>query len=156
MFPGTWRAERTPYLQLHSHPPTWTRRQGPTPKSKDSKWLDQARLWLRPLQAWLASTYRPGRDSLDSVVTLPVQVLESLMAEAAGGVRGNSLPQISALFVSGNGCVGAGVGRTPGGLQTLVSRLALTPYQHQIVEGGVTNMPNLPSSSAREVHESHD
>ncbi|KAG6937227.1 hypothetical protein G0U57_010216, partial [Chelydra serpentina] len=37
-----------------------------------------ARLRLRPLQAWLASTYRPHRDNLDIILTVPPQVLASL------------------------------------------------------------------------------
>ncbi|KAG6935944.1 ORF V, partial [Chelydra serpentina] len=37
-----------------------------------------ARLRLRPLQAWLSSVYRPRRDSLDLVLTVPPQVLASL------------------------------------------------------------------------------
>ncbi|KAG6937400.1 ORF 3, partial [Chelydra serpentina] len=37
-----------------------------------------ARLRLRPLQAWLSSAYRPRRDSLDLILTVPAQVLASL------------------------------------------------------------------------------
>ncbi|KAM7182065.1 uncharacterized protein RBU57_000616 [Macrochelys suwanniensis] len=40
--------------------------------------VQHARLCLRPLQAWLASVYRPGRDSLDMVLTVPNPMLDSL------------------------------------------------------------------------------
>ncbi|KAG6936072.1 gag-pol fusion protein, partial [Chelydra serpentina] len=40
--------------------------------------VQHARLRLRPLQAWLASVYRPIRDDLDMVVTVPAHTLDSL------------------------------------------------------------------------------
>ncbi|KAM7164069.1 uncharacterized protein RBU57_008131 [Macrochelys suwanniensis] len=40
--------------------------------------VQHARLRLQPLQAWLASVYRPGRDNLDMVLTVPARTLDSL------------------------------------------------------------------------------
>ncbi|XP_065414577.1 uncharacterized protein LOC135973773 [Chrysemys picta bellii] len=37
-----------------------------------------ARLWMRPLQLWLASRYSQARDSLDKVVTVPPKVMADL------------------------------------------------------------------------------
>ncbi|XP_065267485.1 collagen alpha-3(IV) chain-like [Emys orbicularis] len=41
--------------------------------------VQHARLRLRPLQSWLASVYRLAWDTLDSIVTLPHPVLDSLL-----------------------------------------------------------------------------
>lgn len=40
--------------------------------------VQHARLRLRPLQVWLVSVYRPGRDSLDMVLTVQRHTLDSL------------------------------------------------------------------------------
>lgn len=41
--------------------------------------VQHARLRLRPLQSWLVSVYRPARDALESIITLPRPVLDSLL-----------------------------------------------------------------------------